>query len=47
MDTVIEKLINIIFYPVSSRTFFLVLPCMMCFVTALWSLIGRMVKGRF
>ena len=47
MDTILKSLITIVFYPVTSRTFFLVLPSMMCFVMALWSLIGRMVRGRF
>lgn len=47
MDTIIESLINIVFYPVTSRTSFLVLPCMMCFVSALWALLGRMIRGRF
>ena len=47
MDTIFEKLINILFYPVTSRSFFLVLPCMMCFVSALWQLFGRIMRGRF
>ena len=47
MDITFKSLIDILFYPVTSRTFFLELPAMMCFVMALWSLIGRMVKGRF
>lgn len=47
MDTILNSLINIVFYPVTARTFFLELPCMMCFVMALWSLIGRMVRGKF
>jgi len=47
MDTILHSMLNIVFYPVTSRTFFLELPAMMCFVMALWSLIGRMVKGRF
>lgn len=47
MDTILNSLIYIVFYPVTSRTYFLEHPCMMCFVMALWSLIGRMLKGRF
>ena len=46
MEKIISSLINILFYPVTSRSFFLELPAMMCFVMAIWSLIGRMVKGR-
>ena len=47
MENIIRSLINILFYPVTSRTFFLELPAMMCFVMAIWSLIGRMVRGRY
>lgn len=47
MDTILNSLITIVFYPVTSRSFFLELPVMMCFIMALWSLIGRMVNGRF
>lgn len=47
MDTILNSLRNIVFYPVTSRTFILELPVMMCFVMALWSLIGRMMRRRF
>lgn len=47
MDTIFISLINIVFYPITSHTFFLELPVMMCFVMGIWSLIGRMLKGRF
>lgn len=47
MDTILNSLINIVFYPVTSRTFFLELPAMMCFVMGIWSLIGRLLKGEF
>lgn len=45
MDTIFQSLINIVFYPVTSRTFFLELPAMMCFIMGIWSLIGRLLKG--
>lgn len=47
MDTILSSLVNIVFYPVTSRTFFLELPAMMCFVMGIWSLIGRLLKGEF
>lgn len=47
MDTILNSLINIVFYPVTSRTFFLELPAMMCFVMGIWSLIGRLLQGEF
>lgn len=45
MDTILKSLINIVFYPVTSRTFFLVLPAMMCFVMGIWSFIGYWLRG--
>ena len=47
MDTILQSLVNIVFYPVTSRTFFLELPVMMCFVMSLWSLFGRLLKGDY
>ena len=47
MDTIFQSLINIVFYPVTSRTFFLELPAMMCFIMGIWSLIGHLLKGEF
>ena len=47
MENIIRSLINILFYPVTSRSFFFFFLAMMCFVMAIWSLIGRMVRGRF
>lgn len=47
MDTIINSLINIVFYPVTAQTFFLVLPVMMCFVMALWQLIGLVIRGKY
>lgn len=46
MDTIINSLINIVFYPVTSRTFFIELPAMMCFVMGIWSLIGSWLRGK-
>ena len=45
MDSIFESLINIVFYPVTSRTFFMELPAMMCFVMGLWSLIRSWLGG--
>lgn len=47
MDTILNSLVNIVFYPVTARTFFLELPCMMCFVMGIWSLIWCLMKGRY
>lgn len=47
MDTIIDSLINILFYPVTSQTYFVVLPCAVCFILALLNLIARMMRGRF
>ena len=34
-------------YPVTSRSFFMELPAMMCFVMGIWSLIGSLLKGDY
>ena len=47
MDTILKSLVNIVFYPVTSRSFFLELPAMMCFIMGIWSFIGRMLKGDY
>ena len=47
MDTILQSLINIFFYPVTSRSFFLELPAMMCFIMGIWSLIGCLLKGDY
>ena len=47
MDTILKSLVNIVFYPVTSHSFFLELPAMMCFIMGIWSLIGRMLKGDY
>lgn len=47
MDTIIDSLINILFYPVTSRTYFVILPCAVCFILALFALIRRLMGGKF
>lgn len=45
MDTIISTLLSIFFYPVNS--YFVILPCMLCFASAVFSLIGLLMKGKF
>lgn len=47
METILASLINITLYPFTSRTYFVILPCMLCFVSALFSLVYRMIRGRY
>ena len=47
MDIIISHLINILFYPVTSRTYFVILPCGVCFILALFALIRRIMEGKF
>ena len=47
MDTILQSLVNIVFYPVTSRSFFLELPVMMCFIMGIWTLIGSLLRRKF
>lgn len=45
MDSIISTLLSIFFYPVNS--YFVILPCMLCFVSACFALVWKIIKGKF
>ena len=47
MDEILISLFTITLYPFTSNTDFVVIPCMMSFVTGSMMLIGRMIRGRY
>lgn len=47
MDDILTSLFTITLYPFTSNTDFMVIPCMLAFVTGSMMLIGRLIRGRF
>lgn len=47
MGNILSNLISITLYPFTSGTYFVVVPCILCSVTATFGLIRRLMKGDF
>lgn len=47
MDNILTALFHITLYPFTSGTYFVIIPCILCSVTAGFGLIRRLMKGDF